>query len=164
MKKKTVPGLIEMSRRGERITALTAYDYTFARLLDSAGIDIILVGDSLASLVQGHETTLPVELDQIIYHSKTVVNGTRQALVVADLPFMSYQVSVEQALRAAGRLVKEAGVAAVKLEGGQVMAKRVASIVEVGIPVMGHIGLMPQSYHQMGGYRVQGKSRQRLSV
>lgn len=158
-----VPDII--AAKGERkITCLTAYDFTMARLIDSAGVDCILVGDSLASVVQGEETTLPVTLEQMVYHSRCVVKAAQRALVVADLPFLSYQVSPEQALETAGRLLKEAGVAAVKLEGGVHMAQTIERLVQVDIPVMGHVGLTPQSYHRMGGHRLQGKKSRSESV
>ncbi|MCA9521576.1 MAG: 3-methyl-2-oxobutanoate hydroxymethyltransferase [Myxococcales bacterium] len=157
-KKVTVPTLLKMKRRGERIAMLTAYDATFARILDDGGIDILLVGDSLGMVVQGHENTLPVTLDEIIYHTRAVKRGTLRAQVVADMPFMSYQLSPHDALTSAGRLVKEGGAEAVKLEGGATVAPHVGLITAAGIPVMGHIGLTPQSVHQMGGYKVQGKS------
>jgi len=143
-----------------RITALTAYDFTFARLFDQAGIDILLVGDSVATVVQGEETTLPVTLEQIIYHARCVKRGAERALIVADLPFLSYQASPEQAILSAGQILKESGVSAVKLEGGVAMAQTVRRMVEVDIPVMGHIGLTPQSYHRMGGHKVQGRGNQ----
>lgn len=143
-----------------KITALTAYDFTFARLLDQAGIDILLVGDSVATVVQGEQTTLPVTLEQIIYHAKCVRKGAERALIVADLPFLSYQASPEQAILSAGQILKESGVSAVKLEGGVAMAETVRRMVEVDIPVMGHIGLTPQSYHRMGGHKVQGRGNQ----
>jgi 3-methyl-2-oxobutanoate hydroxymethyltransferase len=136
---------------------LTAYDATFARLLDEAGADILLVGDSLGMVVQGHDTTLPVTLDEMIYHCKAVARGARRAQIVGDMPFMTYQESVEVGVRNAGRLMKEGGCHAVKLEGGAQHAELVSRLVASGIPVMGHIGLTPQSFHQMGGFRVQGK-------
>ena len=139
------------------ITCLTAYDYTMAALLDRAGVDIILVGDSLASVVQGKTTTLPVTMDQMTYHCACVAAGVKRALVVGDMPFLSYQISPEDAVRNAGRLVQEGGVGAVKLEGGAVVADAIKAIVRAEIPVMGHVGLTPQSVHRMGGYRVQGK-------
>jgi 3-methyl-2-oxobutanoate hydroxymethyltransferase len=138
------------------IAMLTAYDYPFARIFDQAGIDILLVGDSLGMVVQGADSTLPVTLSDVLYHLKMVVRARRRALVVADLPFLSYQVSPEQALRNAGRLIKE-GAEAVKLEGGTTMTQTIRRLVEVDIPVMGHIGLTPQSIHRMGGHRVQGR-------
>jgi 3-methyl-2-oxobutanoate hydroxymethyltransferase len=143
---------------GERITMVTAYDATFARLVDEAGVDIVLVGDSLGMVVQGHETTIPVTLDEVIYHTRCVSRGARRALVVADLPFMSYQLSQTQAMLAAGRALKEGAASAVKIEGGAEMAKSVELMVAAGIPVMAHIGLRPQRFHQMGGYRIQGRT------
>jgi len=157
-KKVTVPALRAMKRSGEKITALTAYDASFARLLDATGsVDVILVGDSLGMVIQGAENTLAVTVDEVIYHTRAVVRGTRRAHVVADLPFMSYQVSIEEGLRSAGRLIKEGGAESVKLEGGQRHADLVRRLTEIGIPVMGHIGLTPQSVHAMGGYRIQGR-------
>jgi 3-methyl-2-oxobutanoate hydroxymethyltransferase len=153
----TVPVVLE-SKSYRKLTALTAYDYTFARLIDCAGIDIILVGDSLGSVIQGHQTTLPVTLDEMIYHCRCVSRGVKRAMVVGDMPFMSYQVSPEQAIESAGRLIKEGGVAAVKLEGGVHMAETIERLVQVEIPVMGHIGLTPQAYHRMGGHKVQGRT------
>lgn len=150
----TVPWVAEAPRL---ITCLTAYDYTSAVLLDQAGIDVILVGDSLGSVIQGKSTTLPVTMDQMTYHCACVSVGVQRALVVGDMPFMSYQTSVEEAVRNAGRLVKEGGVSAVKLEGGSVVADAIHSIVKAEIPVMGHVGLTPQSVNRMGGYRIQGK-------
>lgn len=138
-----------------KIVTLTAYDFGMARLLDDAGVDCLLVGDSLATVVQGHETTLPVTLDQMVYHTEMVARGAKRALVVADLPFLTYQASPSEAIRSAGRLLKETRCAAVKLEGGRTMAGTVRALVDVGIPVMGHVGLTPQSVHRLGGYRVQ---------
>jgi len=157
--KVTVPEIKEMKQRGERITALTAYDYTFARILDEAGVDILLVGDSLASVIQGQESTLPVTLDEMIYHTRLVARGTKRALVVADMPFLSFQISLEEAKRNAGRFLQEASAEAVKIEGGVPMLETVEAIVQMGIPVMGHVGLTPQSIHRFGGYRVQGKEK-----
>jgi 3-methyl-2-oxobutanoate hydroxymethyltransferase len=155
-----------MKQRGERIAALTAYDYLFARILDQAGVEIILVGDSLASVVLGLETTLPITLDDMIYHARAVRRGVQRALVVVDLPFLSYQVSREDALRNAGRVMKETDAAGVKLEGGTPeISATIAALVAIGIPVMGHLGLTPQSVHSLGGYRVQGRgasARERL--
>ena len=148
----------DMKRHRDPIVAITAYDYTFARLADTSGAHMLLVGDSLGMVVQGHDTTLPVTLDEMIYHSKIVARAARNAMVVADLPFMSYQVSPEQALLSAGRLMKEALIDAVKLEGGERIAPAVRRLTAAGIPVVGHIGLTPQSVHQLGGYKVQGKS------
>jgi 3-methyl-2-oxobutanoate hydroxymethyltransferase len=155
--KVTVPEIAKMKQRGEKITCLTAYDYSFARILDEAGVDILLVGDSLGCVIQGHENTLPVTMDQMIYHTRAVARGRKRALVVADMPFLSFQVSAEQALANAGRLLQEAGAEAVKLEGGVVMRETIARIAGVGIPVMGHVGLTPQSVHRFGGYKIQGK-------
>ncbi len=154
----TVPDILERKISGKKITALTAYDYSFAKLLDATEIDIILVGDSLGMVSLGHENTLAVTLEKMIDHTQAVKRGAIRALVVGDMPFMSYQVSVEQAVTNAGRLIQEGGASAIKLEGGTFMADRVQAIVHAGIPVMGHIGLTPQSVHQFGGYKVQGKN------
>lgn len=156
--KVTVPGVRARKRSGPKIAMLTAYDATMARLLDEGGADILLVGDSLGMVVQGLPNTLPVTLDEICYHGRAVARGTRRAQVVGDMPFMSFQVSPEKALEAAGKLMKEGSVEAVKLEGGEIVAEHVHRITSVGIPVMGHVGLMPQSVHAMGGFRVQGKA------
>ncbi len=155
--KVTVPGLIKKKADGEKIVFLTAYDYFTAKQLDAAGVDGLLVGDSLNMVVYGHENTLSLPLDQILYHTEAVSRGARRAMVVGDMPFMSYQPSLEEAVRNAGRFLKEAGAHAVKLEGGIEMIDVVMRIVESGIPVMGHIGLTPQSIFKFGGYRVQGK-------
>ena len=151
-----VPDFREKKRRGEKISMLTAYDATMAALLDRAGIDALLVGDSLGTVVLGHATTLPVTLDAMVHHTAAVARGTTRALVVADMPFLSYQVSVEDAVRNAGRLIQEGGAAAVKLEGGRPVIDVVRRLVDVGIPVMGHLGLQPQSVHKLGGYRKRG--------
>ena len=151
--------LLERKKRGERFSCLTAYDATMAQIFDEAGIDLLLVGDSVANVVQGHETTIPVTLDEIIYHTKAVLRGVSRAMVVADMPFMSYQISPEEAFRNAGRLMKEAGASAVKLEGGRRVLEIVAHISEAGIPVMGHLGLTPQSIHQFGSYRTRGTDK-----
>lgn len=143
-------------QRGEKIAMLTAYDATMAGLLDRAGVDAILVGDSVGMVMLGYETTLPVTLDAMIHHTAAVMRGVRRALVIADLPFMTYQVSVEEAVRNAGRLLQEGGAAAVKLEGGRPVVEAVRRLVEIGIPVMGHVGLQPQSVNQLGGYRKRG--------
>jgi 3-methyl-2-oxobutanoate hydroxymethyltransferase len=156
-KKVTVPDVARMKAAGERITMVTAYDCAFARLLDEAGVDLLLVGDSLGMVVQGLPTTLPVTLDEIVYHSRMVARGRQRALVVGDLPFGSYQAGLTQALESAIRLVKEGGAEAVKLEGGIPMARTIEAIASVDIPVMGHVGLTPQSVHRMGGHRVQGR-------
>jgi len=153
-RKVTTKGLQRMKERGERITALTAYDYLMAELLDEAGIDLILVGDSAGMVVQGLDTTVSVTMEQMLYHAQVVTRGLQRALAVGDLPFMSYQVNSDEALRNAGRMVKETGVEAVKLEGGEKICSTVQRIVDVGIPVMGHIGLTPQSIHRFGTYRV----------
>ncbi len=157
--------LRQMKERGEKIAVLTAYDATFARLFDESGADVLLVGDSLGMVIQGQETTLPVTLDEMIYHCRAVMRGVRRAHVVGDMPFMTYQASLEQAMANAGRLMKEGGVGSVKLEGGAQHAELVARLVAAGIPVMGHIGLTPQSFHQLGGFKVQGRDaggRERL--
>ena len=149
-----VPDLREKKRRGEKIVMLTAYDATMARLLDGAGVEVLLVGDSVGVVVLGYEHTLPVTLDDILHHTRAVARGAGRALVVADMPFMTYQVSIEEAVRNAGRLL-QAGAAAVKVEGGGAIAGTVRRMAELGIPVMGHLGLQPQSVHQVGGYRRQ---------
>jgi 3-methyl-2-oxobutanoate hydroxymethyltransferase len=155
--KVTVPQLGRMKAAGERITMVTAYDWAFARLVEQAGIDVVLVGDTLGEVVQGSHTTIPVTLDEMIYHARAVSRACGRALVVGDLPFGSYQASTERALESAIGLVKAGGVAAVKLEGGLNAAAAIEAIVAVDVPVMGHIGLTPQSVHRMGGYRVQGR-------
>ena len=158
MKNKTIPSILAMKANGDRITVLTSYDYPLTKIMDSCGVDIILVGDSVGVVVAGHETTLPVTMDEMIYHTRSVVRAQPRALVVADMPFLSYQVSIDEARRNAGRLVKEGGAEAVKLEGGLSCAKTIRAITEMDIPVMGHIGLTPQSVHRMGGYKVQGRN------
>ncbi len=154
----TIQQIQEMKQRGERIAMLTAYEYSIAKLLDAAGVPMLLVGDSLASVVLGYETTIHATMDDMVRHTQAVVRGTERALVVGDLPFMSYQVSVEEALRNAGRLMREGGAGAVKLEGGVAVAETVRRIVQAGIPLMGHIGLTPQSVHQLSGHKVQGRT------
>jgi 3-methyl-2-oxobutanoate hydroxymethyltransferase len=154
----TVPSVLEMKRRGERIAMLTAYDYPTARLLERAGVEVILVGDSLGMVTLGYDSTVPVTLEEMIHHVKAVVRGTSRALVVGDLPFGSYGESPGQAVRSATRLVKEGGCDAVKLEGGSEMVAAVEAVVRVGIPVVGHVGLLPQSAGRYGGFRVQGKT------
>lgn len=156
-KKLTVPAIRARKNAGPKISAVTAYDATMARLLDEAGVDVILVGDSLGMVVQGLPNTLPVTVDEVCYHARAVARAIRRAHLVGDLPFMSYQASIEQALVSSGRLLKEGGCEAVKLEGGEALADTVRAIVRAGIPVMGHVGLTPQSVHAMGGFRVQGK-------
>ncbi len=152
----TTRSIHEMYTAGEKISCLTAYDYTMARLLDQAGVDILLVGDSLSNVIQGHETTLPVTLEEMIYHTKAVVRGVHRAMVITDLPFMSYQNTVEEAFRNAGKVMKTTGAGGVKLEGGEKCAEVIHKISIEGIPVMGHIGLLPQSIHQYGGYQPRG--------
>ena len=153
----TVPALLARKQRGPKIAMLTAYDATMARLLDEGGADVLLVGDSLGMVVQGLPNTLPVTLEEICYHGRAVARATHRAHVVGDMPFMSYQSSTERALESAGQMLKTGGFEAVKLEGGERFAEHVQAIVSAGIPVMGHVGLMPQSVHAMGGFRVQGK-------
>jgi 3-methyl-2-oxobutanoate hydroxymethyltransferase len=157
-KKRTAPSITAMKGAGEKIAALTAYDCVTARLLDEAGVDIILVGDSAAMVVLGYENTLPVTLDAMIMLTAAVSRARPSALVVGDMPFMSYQASVADAVRNAGRMVKEGGAEAVKLEGGRKVVPKVEAVLAAGIPVMGHIGLTPQSVHELGGYRVQGRN------
>ena len=155
--KVSVPELQRLKASGQKISALTAYDYPFARILDGCGIDVLLVGDSLGTAVQGADTTLPVTLDEMIYHVRLVTRARTRALVVGDMPFLTYQAGICDAIANAGRLLKEGGAEAVKLEGGVNVARVVKAIVNVDIPVMAHIGLTPQSVHRMGGYKVQGK-------
>ncbi len=156
-KKVTILSLKNKKEKGESITMLTAYDYPTGLLVDQAGIDIILVGDSLAMVVLGHENTVAVTMDEMLHHCKAVARGAKNPLLVGDMPFMSYQVDVKEAIRNAGRFLKEGGMDVVKLEGGRDMAPTVKGIVDAGIPVMGHIGLTPQTISKLGGYRVQGK-------
>jgi 3-methyl-2-oxobutanoate hydroxymethyltransferase len=157
----SVRGFLDMKREGRRIVAMTAYDVLFAGLLEEAGVDIILVGDSLGQVVLGYESTLPVTLDEMIHHASAVRRGAPDTFVVLDMPFLSYQVTPEEALRNAGRAMKEAGIQGVKIEGGDARACAVVSrLVEAGIPTMGHIGLTPQSVHALGGYRVQGRGQE----
>jgi 3-methyl-2-oxobutanoate hydroxymethyltransferase len=157
--KVTVPEIVKAKASGRPIVALTAYDFPFARIADQAGVDLLLVGDSLGMVVQGFDTTLPVTMDEMVYHTRMVARGRRRALLVADLPFLSYQVSPTDAVANAGRLIKDGGAEAVKLEGGAAVAETIARIAAVDIPVMGHIGLTPQSVHRMGGHKVQGRKR-----
>jgi len=154
----TIGEIREMKQRGEKIPMLTAYDYATAKLVDEAGVPLILVGDSLGMVMLGYESTIPVTMDEMIHHIKAVVRGTKHALVIGDMPFMTYHVSVEDALRNAARFIQEGGAQAVKLEGGEVVAEKVSRLVACGIPVQGHIGLTPQSVHQLGGYKVVGKT------
>lgn len=156
----TIHTLKKLKTAGQKICMVTAYDATFSRLFDEAGADVLLVGDSVGMVVQGHESTLPVTMDQMVYHSRAVTRGAKRAHVVGDMPFMSYQNSVDQAVANAGRLVSEGGVGSVKLEGGSEFADVVSRIVRASIPVMGHLGLTPQSVHKMGGYVVQGRDEE----
>lgn len=158
MAKTTIQDFLKKKLEGRKITMLTAYDYPFAQIVDEAGIDAILVGDSLGMVVQGLENTLPVTMDEMIYHTRMVSRAVKNALVIGDMPFMSYQVSVEDAVRNAGRFLKEAGASAIKLEGGAEVAEQIRAMTRSEIPVMAHIGLTPQSIHRMGGYKVQGKT------
>ena len=158
--KQTVKTLQEKKNRGEKITMLTAYDYTTACILDEAGIDTVLIGDSLGMTVLGYEDTLSVTMEDMIHHTRAVARGAQNALVVADMPFMSYQVSVEEAVMNAGRLMKEGRAQAVKLEGGAAVADRIRAITDIGIPVVAHLGMTPQSCNAFGGFKVQGKDRE----
>jgi 3-methyl-2-oxobutanoate hydroxymethyltransferase len=159
----TVPDFLSARSRGAKLAVLTAYDYTTAKLLDEAGVDAILVGDSLGMVVQGNANSLSVTVDEIIYHTRCVARGVKRALLIGDMPFLSYQVSPEQAVLNAGRIVKEGGAQAVKLEGGERSAAAVAAVTRADIPVVGHIGLTPQSVHRFGGFRVQRDEEQLLS-
>jgi len=154
----SIPGFLEMKRRGEKIVALTAYDFLFSRYVEEARVDLILIGDSLGQVVLGYETTIPVSLEEMIHHGKAVRRGAPDSFLVLDMPFMSYQASTQEALRNAGRALKETGVQAVKVEGASnATCRTVEALVQAGIPVMGHVGLTPQSVHALGGYRVQGR-------
>jgi 3-methyl-2-oxobutanoate hydroxymethyltransferase len=157
MKPVRVPDLRAKKERGEKIAVLTAYDFTMARLLDRAGVDVILVGDSVGMVVLGFDTTLPVTLDMMIHHTAAVSRGAKRALIIADMPFLTFQLSLEEAMRNAGRLIQEGGAAAVKIEGGRQIVETARRLVDIGIPVMGHLGLTPQSVHQLGGFRPQGR-------
>ncbi len=159
-KRVRVRDLQEKKQRGEKIAMLTVYDATMARLLDRAGIDVFLVGDSLGMVIEGHDSTLPVTLDAVRHHTQAVARGTRRAMVVADMPFLTYQVSPADAVRNAGALIQQGGAAAVKLEGGRAVVEVVKRLAEAGIPVMGHLGLLPQHVHQLSGYRMQAKSQE----
>ncbi len=160
IKRKTVIDIGLMKPQQDKITVLTAYDYPFAQLMDRVGIDMILVGDSVGSVFSGYDNTLPVTLDEMLYHTRAVVRGSQQALVVTDMPFMSYQIDQRDARLNAGRLIKEGGAQAVKLEGGEHMAATIRVIVDIDIPVVAHIGLTPQSIHRMGGFKVQGREEE----
>ena len=154
----TITQIKEMKRKEQKIAVLTAYDYPTARLVDEAGVPMILVGDSLGQVVLGYDSTVRVTMEDMLHHTRAVARGARRALIVGDMPFMSYQPDIPTAIRNAGRFIQEGGAQAVKLEGGEVVAETVARIVGCGIPVMGHIGLTPQSVHQLGGYKVQGRT------
>lgn len=154
----TTAQIREMKRKGEKITMLTAYDYSMARLFDQAGVPMLLVGDSLGMVMLGYDTTVPVTLDAMVHHTAAVVRGTQRALIVADMPFMTYHLSMPDALRAAARLIQEGGAQAVKLEGGAPVAEVVRRLVDAGVPVMGHLGLTPQAVHRLGGWKVQGRT------
>jgi 3-methyl-2-oxobutanoate hydroxymethyltransferase len=156
----TIQDFITKKQEGRKITMLTAYDYPFAKIVDDAGIDVILVGDSLGMVVQGLENTLPVTMDEMIYHTKMVTRAVKNSMVIGDMPFMSYQTSISDALNNAGRFLKDAGAAAVKMEGGAEVADHIKAMSKADIPVMAHIGLTPQSIHRMGGYKVQGKTEE----
>ncbi len=159
-KRKTILDIGQMKAAGDKISVLTAYDYPFAQLMDQAGVDMILVGDSVGSVFSGYDNTLPVTMDEMIYHTRAVVRGSQQALVITDMPFMSYQVDIRDARVNAGRLIKDGGAQAVKLEGGEHIAETIRAIVDIDIPVVGHIGLTPQSIHRMGGFKVQGRQEE----
>ncbi len=158
--RKTILDIRLMKEEQSKITVLTAYDYPFAQLMDRVGIDMILVGDSVGSVFSGYDNTLPVTVEEMLYHTRAVVRGSEQALIVTDMPFMSYQIDERDARFNAGRLIKEGGAQAVKLEGGEHMAATIRAIVDIDIPVVGHIGLTPQSIHRMGGFRVQGREEE----
>ena len=160
MPKFTLHDFLKKKPERKKITMLTAYDYPFAQIVDEAGIDVILVGDSLGMVVQGHENTLPVTMDEMIYHTKMVTRAVKNAMVIGDMPFMSYQAGIEEAVRNAGRFLKEGGAAAIKLEGGAEVTAHIRAMTRADIPVMAHIGLTPQSIHRMGGYKVQGKTKE----
>lgn len=157
MEKITIPDILTKKKNNEKIAALTAYDFLMAEMLDEAGIDIVLIGDSVGMVISGYSTTLPVTMDQMIYHAKIVSNAVKRALVVVDMPFLSYQTSIEKGIENAGRFLKETESQAVKLEGGEAVVDLVRKMVNYGIPVMGHIGLVPQSIHRFGSYKLQGK-------
>ena len=159
-KKKTIPDILKLKQSGQKITMLTCYDFPTARIIDGCGIDILLVGDSVGVVFAGYDTTLPVTMDEMIYHTRAVTRAQPKAVVVADMPFLSYQTGMDDARRNAGRFIKEGGAAAVKLEGGVHLAATISAIVDMDIPVLAHIGLTPQSIHRMGGYRVQGKQEE----
>jgi 3-methyl-2-oxobutanoate hydroxymethyltransferase len=157
MPKITIPDILKKKTEGKKISMLTAYDFPFAQVADQAGIDMVLVGDSLGMVVQGQDSTLPVTMDEMIYHTRMVARAAKTAMIVGDMPFLSYQAGIEDAVRNAGRFLKEGGAEVVKLEGGSQMAKVIRAIVDAGIPVVAHIGLTPQYLHMLGGFKVQGK-------
>ncbi len=154
----TINQIKDMKQKGEKITMLTAYDYSTAKIVDEVGIPLILVGDSLGMVVLGYESTVPVTIEEMLHHTKAVVRGTKQTMVIGDMPFMTYHISVDDTLKNAARFIKEGGAQGIKIEGGVTVAEKVRRIVECGIPVMGHIGLTPQSIHQFGGFKVQGRT------
>ncbi len=160
MARTTVTDLLKKKKEGQRITMITAYDYPFARIADEAGMDMLLVGDSLAMVVQGLENTLPVTMDEMVYHTRMVTRAAENSLVIGDMPYMSYQASVEEAVRNAGRFIKEGGAGGIKLEGGSEVAEQVKAMTRAEIPVVAHIGLTPQAVHRMGGFKVQGKTEE----
>ncbi|MGZ6162558.1 MAG: 3-methyl-2-oxobutanoate hydroxymethyltransferase [Myxococcaceae bacterium] len=164
MDKVTIHTLKRLKQAGQKISMVTAYDATFARILEEAGADLLLVGDSLGMVIQGNDSTLPVTMDQMVYHCRAVSRGAKRAHVVGDLPFLSYQASVSEAVKNAGRLLAEGGVSSVKLEGGAEFAETIEAIVRAGIPVMGHLGLTPQSVHRMGGFVVQGREEEQAKA
>lgn len=159
MEKVTVPEIIKMKQRGEKIACLTSYDHIMTKFLNDAEIDLVLVGDSVGNVVSGYDSTIPVTIEEIIYHTRAVARGNSRALLVADLPFLSYQVSLEKTIENAGQCLKEGHAEAVKLEGGSWMAETISKLVKIGIPVMGHLGLTPQSVHAFGGYQVRAKDQ-----
>jgi 3-methyl-2-oxobutanoate hydroxymethyltransferase len=154
----TIAEIKEMKRKGDKIPMLTAYDYVTAKIIDEANVPLILVGDSLGMVMLGYESTIPVTIDEMLHHTKAVVRGARKGLIVGDMPFMTYHMSIAETLRNAARLIQEGGAQAVKLEGGEVVAEEIRHLTECGIPVMGHIGFTPQSIHQLGGFKVQGRA------
>ncbi len=157
MSRITIPDILKKKEEGKKITMLTAYDYPFAKIVDEAGVDIVLVGDSLGMVVQGHETTLSVTMEEMLYHTRMVTRAVKNALVIADIPFLSNQMGLSETIKNAGRFLKEAGAAGIKLEGGTVVADQIRAMVQAEIPVMAHVGMTPQSIHRFGGYKVQGK-------
>lgn len=160
MAKITINDFLKKKTAGQKITMVTAYDYPFGLIADEAGVDAILIGDSLGMVIQGHENTLPVTMDEMIYHTKIVSSAVKNALVIGDMPFMSYQININEALKNAGRFLKEGGASAVKIEGGAEVKDQISAMTRAGIPVMAHIGLTPQTIHRMGGFKVQGKTEE----